>query len=72
MPFVHNIQLILHQREQAVDSAIKNIDQSKYLSSEEKNSQITKVLAEYAEYTITFFTFPISYAFVSKLAYLIV
>ena len=63
MSFVHNIQLILHQREQAVDSAITNIERSKHLSSEEKNSQIRNVLAEYAEYAFTFFlNFRVSYA----------
>ena len=54
MSFVPNIQLILHQREQAVNSAITNIEQSKHLSSEEKNSQIRNVLAEYAEYALFF------------------
>ena len=63
MSFVHNIQLILHQREQAVNSAITNIERSKHLSSEEKNSQIRNVLAEYAEYAFTFFlNFRVSYA----------
>ena len=66
MSFVHNVQLILHQREQTVNSAIRNIEQSKHLSSEEKNSQIRNVLSEYAEYAFTFFQyFRVSYAYMS-------